>query len=180
MTSSPEPGTGEHAHEILMSQADRDAHDRELQAAAEERTAAAEGRLASLEQHAATVGRDIFGRALSPDQLARATAALDLWYDPGPGGYRAPGLTWGQAELDSMHAALEAPTTGAALQALGIAPGSPLSTTQQDTRNRAAMTELRKQLPSPQPTTPGDKQDQAEQPPAPAAAPAPPPPANRS
>ena len=83
---------------------------------------------------------------MNPDQLARATAALDAWFDPGPGGYRATGLTWDQRELESMHAALEAPTTDAALEAFGVAPGTELSTPEQDTRNRALMTELRQLL----------------------------------
>jgi hypothetical protein len=39
-------------------------------------------------------------RQMDPGQLARATAALDAWFDPGPGGYRAPGLTWDQRELE--------------------------------------------------------------------------------
>jgi hypothetical protein len=83
---------------------------------------------------------------VNPDQLARATAALDVWFDPGPGGYRAPGLTWDQHELESMHAALEAPTTDAALQAFGVAPGSWLSTPELDAKNRVTMTELRQLL----------------------------------
>lgn len=83
---------------------------------------------------------------MNPDQLARASAALDVWFDPGPGGYRAPGLTWDQRELESMHAALEAPTIDAALEAFGAAPGSALSTPEQDAWNRAAMTELRQLL----------------------------------
>jgi hypothetical protein len=86
------------------------------------------------------------GDPLNPDQLARATAALDAWYDPGPGGYRRPGLTWDQAELESMHAALEAPTAAAALEAFGITPGTHLSTPEQDVENRALMGELRQRL----------------------------------
>jgi hypothetical protein len=83
---------------------------------------------------------------VNPDQLARATAALDVWFDPGPGGYRAPGLMWDQHELESMHAALEAPNTDAALKAFGVATGSGLSTSEQDARNRDAMIELRQLL----------------------------------
>jgi hypothetical protein len=83
---------------------------------------------------------------MNPDQLARAAAALDVWFDPGADGYRAPGLTWDQRELESMHDALEAPTTDAALESFGVAPGSDLSTPEQDVRNRAAMTELRQLL----------------------------------
>lgn len=80
---------------------------------------------------------------MKPDQLARATAALDVWFDPGPLGYRASGLTWDERELESMHAALEAPTIDAALEAFGVAPGSHLSTPEQDVWNRAVMIELR-------------------------------------
>ena len=80
---------------------------------------------------------------MKPNHLARATAALDVWFDPGPGGYRVPGLTWDQFELESMHAALDAPTIDAALEAFGVAPGSYLSTPEQDARNRAVMIELR-------------------------------------
>ena len=83
---------------------------------------------------------------MNPDQVARATAALDVWFDPGPGGYRAPGLTWDQRELESMHAALEAPNTDAALEAFGVAPRSGLSTPEQDARNQAVMIELRQLL----------------------------------
>ena len=83
------------------------------------------------------------GNPLNPDQLARAAAALDAWFDPGPGGYRVPGLTWDQSELKNMQAALEAPTADAALEAFGIAPGSGLSTPEQDIKNRALMGELR-------------------------------------
>jgi hypothetical protein len=97
------------------------------------------------------------GNPLNPDQLARATAALDAWFDPGPGGYRTPGLTWDQCELESMHAALEAPTADAALEAFGIAPGSGLSTPEQDVRNRALMGELR-QLFGREPSTAAEAQ----------------------
>jgi hypothetical protein len=85
---------------------------------------------------------------LTADQLARATAALDAWFDPGPGGYRAPGarVTWDQLELESMHAALEAPTIDAALEAFPGAPGTALSTPEQDAENRALMTGLRLRL----------------------------------
>ena len=86
------------------------------------------------------------GDPLNPDQLARATAALEAWYDPGPGGYRRPDLTWDQAELESMHAALEAPTADAALEAFGITPGTHLSPPEQDVENRALMGEVRRLL----------------------------------
>ena len=45
-----------------------------------------------------------------------------------------------------MHAALEAPTADAALEAFGLAPGSDLSTPEQDVQNRALMGELRQRL----------------------------------
>jgi hypothetical protein len=86
------------------------------------------------------------GDSMNPAQSARAAAALDVWFDPGPGGYRVPGLAWDQSELESMHAALEAPTADAALEAFGLAPGSGLSTPEQDIQNRALMGELRQRL----------------------------------
>jgi hypothetical protein len=90
---------------------------------------------------------------VNPDQLARATAALDAWYDDGsPVGFPGRGRAYDQRELESMHAALEAPTTDAALEAFPGAPGSDLSTPEQDAWNRATMTELR-QLLSPDPGT---------------------------
>lgn len=64
-------------------------------------------------------------QALTPGQQARAAAALDAWY---AGEYRAPGVAWDAEELERMHAALEAPDVGAALDAFGTAPGSWLST----------------------------------------------------
>ena len=82
---------------------------------------------------------------MKPHELARASAALGTWFDPGPGGYRASGLTWDQQELESRHSALEAPTVDAALEAFSVVPGSDLSTPEQDVRNRVAMTELRQQ-----------------------------------
>lgn len=88
------------------------------------------------------------GNPLNPDQLARATAALDAWFDPGSGGYRAPDsrVTWDQAELESMNAALEAPDIDTALEAFPGAPGSWLATPEQDVQNRASMIELRRLL----------------------------------
>jgi hypothetical protein len=83
---------------------------------------------------------------VDPDQMARAAAALDAWFCPGTGGYRVTGVTWDRRELESMHAALEAPTADAALAAFGVAPGSVLSTPEQDDRNRAAMIRLRRLL----------------------------------
>jgi hypothetical protein len=88
---------------------------------------------------------------MNPDQLARAAAALDVWFDPGPGGYRAPGCeTYDHRQLESMHAALEAPTIDAALEAFEVAPGSWLSTPEQDAWNRATMIELREALREPE------------------------------
>jgi len=78
-TIRPEPGTGEYAYEVLMSQAERQEHDRQLQAAAEDRAAAAEARLARLEHDAATSGRDIFGRPLAPEApRAEAEAEAEI------------------------------------------------------------------------------------------------------
>lgn len=84
---------------------------------------------------------------MSPDQLARATAALDAWYsNPGGDDYRATGVTWSRGELKNMHVALEAPSVAAALEALGAEPGSDLSAPEQDTQNLTLMTELRQRL----------------------------------
>jgi len=82
---------------------------------------------------------------VNPDQLARATAALDAWWAPGAG-YRPPPRAWDQRELESMHAALEAPTIDAALEAVGATAGTYLTTPGQDAGNRALMTELRQLL----------------------------------
>jgi hypothetical protein len=64
--SDLEPGTGEYAYEVLMSDAEREECDRQLRTAAEERAAGAEARLDGLERDAAALGRDIFGRPLAP------------------------------------------------------------------------------------------------------------------
>src|SRR6266702_4210737 len=88
---------------------------------------------------------------VSPDQLARATAALDAWYaDGSPVGFPGVGRAYDQLELESMHAALEAPDADAALEAFPGPPGSWLSTPEQDARNRAMMAGLR-QAPSHEP-----------------------------
>jgi hypothetical protein len=77
---------------------------------------------------------------------ARAAAALDTWFDDGSPWARA-GRTWEQRDLEGMHAALEAPTVDAALEALtGCPPGTWLTTPEQDERNRAAMAGLRRRL----------------------------------
>jgi hypothetical protein len=84
---------------------------------------------------------------VTPDQLARATAALDVWFANSNGhDYRAPGVTWKLRELENMHAALEAPTVDAALTAFGADPCTWMTTPEQDAQNRAIMTELRQLL----------------------------------
>ena len=83
-------------------------------------------------------------QALTPDQMARASAALDVWFtNPGGDGYRASGVTWDSEQLERMHAALEAPTVDAALEAFDVVPGTWLSTPEQDKQNRAIMIALR-------------------------------------
>lgn len=83
--------------------------------------------------------------SLTPEQLARATAALERWYaNPGGIGYRAPGVTWTPEDYQSMHAALEAPTVEAALMVFGAVPGTWLTTAAQDAENRDLMDELRR------------------------------------
>lgn len=83
---------------------------------------------------------------MSPDQIARAAAALDAWFDPGPAVPWLAGGTWDQRELESMHAALEAPTIDAALEEFPGPAGTWLSTPEQDEQNRVLMTELRQLL----------------------------------
>jgi hypothetical protein len=110
----------------------------------------------STHQHDSPAGQERLGPyvrpdawQLSPDRQARAAAALDAWFDHGPTGTHAPWqapMTWDQRELESMHAALEAPTIDAALAAFPGAPGSPLSTPEQDAWNRKTMTDLRQAL----------------------------------
>jgi hypothetical protein len=77
---------------------------------------------------------------VNAENVARATAALDVWFDDGSG-IHPPG--YDQYELERMHAALEAPTTDTALEAWPGPPGSPLSTPEQDAQNRAVMLNLR-------------------------------------
>jgi hypothetical protein len=86
------------------------------------------------------------GNPLNPDQLARAAAALDAWFGPGPGVPGGPGMTWCHQELESMHAALEAHDIDTALEAFPGAPGSWLSTPEQDAGNRTLMAGLRQAL----------------------------------
>lgn len=81
---------------------------------------------------------------LTPDQQARAAAALDAWWECD----RAfcAGRPWNQYELREMHAALEAPDTLAALLVLGADPGTPASTPEQDAGNHATMSRIRQLL----------------------------------
>lgn len=79
---------------------------------------------------------------LTPDQQARATAALEVWFTNPGDDYRAPGVTWDQDELERMHAALDAPTVDAALAVFGAEPGTWMTTAEQDNRNREIMTAL--------------------------------------
>lgn len=82
---------------------------------------------------------------MGPDQLARATAALDAWfYDGSP--WSGPGRGWVQQQLEEMNAALEAPDIDAALEAFPGPPGTYLTTPEQDAENRALMIELRQRL----------------------------------
>ncbi|GAA1616414.1 hypothetical protein GCM10009789_83010 [Kribbella sancticallisti] len=84
---------------------------------------------------------------LSDDQLARAAAALDLWYsNPGDAPYRASGVSWSLDELQRMHTSLEATSELAALEALGAEPDNELSTPEQDQQNLAMIAELRARL----------------------------------
>lgn len=84
------------------------------------------------------------GVPLTERQRARATAALEVFYaNPGGSTYRAPGFHWTSRDLDRMHAALEAPDLDAALGALDIAPGSWLSTPEQDRENRELLAAVR-------------------------------------
>jgi hypothetical protein len=82
---------------------------------------------------------------VNDDDMARAAAALDRWFDDGSPRARA-GRTWEQQELEEMHAALEAPDIDSALAAFPGPPGTWLTTPEQDARNRAAMTGLRRLL----------------------------------
>lgn len=84
---------------------------------------------------------------LNPDDLARATAALDAWYDDGSPWARDPGRVWDRLELEEMHAALEAQDIDAALEAFPGAPGDrTITTPEQDAWNRESMIELRRFL----------------------------------
>ena len=84
---------------------------------------------------------------MTPDQEARAAAALDLWWPAAP--WTPPGRTWDAAELEAMNAAIEAPDTDAALRAVGAEPGTALSEPGQDKANRELMAEIRRALREP-------------------------------
>lgn len=81
---------------------------------------------------------------MNAGEMARAAAALDAWFDDGSP--RARGRTWEQRDLEGMHAALEAPDIDSALAAFPGPPGTWLTTPEQDARNRATMTGLRRLL----------------------------------
>ena len=84
---------------------------------------------------------------LTPDQIARAMAALDAWFTNPGDDYAAPGVRWELCEVAAMHAALEAPSFDDALAAFGGDDADPvLSTPEQQDRNRAAMIALRQRL----------------------------------
>jgi hypothetical protein len=83
---------------------------------------------------------------MTPDQRARASAALDVWYEDGsPAGFPGRSRAWHQFELESMHAALDAPDTDAALETFA-APGSLLTTPEPDAENRELMAQIRQHL----------------------------------
>lgn len=81
---------------------------------------------------------------MSPDQRARASAALDVWFEDGSP-WSAPGRAWEQSLLEKMHAALEAPDADAALEKLAR-PGAGLSTPEQDAENRELIAQIRQHL----------------------------------
>jgi hypothetical protein len=84
---------------------------------------------------------------MTPDQRARASAALDVWFEDGsPAGFPGRGRAWEQSQLEGMHAALEAPDTDAALEAFPGAPGTWLTTPEQDAENRELMGQIRQLL----------------------------------
>jgi hypothetical protein len=84
---------------------------------------------------------------MTPDHLARASAALDAWYaDGSPAGFPGAGRVYDQLELESMHAALEAPDTDVALEAFPGPSSSWLSSPEQDAENRQLMARMRLHL----------------------------------
>ncbi len=83
---------------------------------------------------------------MTPDQRARASAALDVWFEDGsPAGFPGRSRAWDQSYLESMHAALEAPDTDAALETFAR-PGTWLTTPEQDAENRELMGQIRQLL----------------------------------
>ena len=84
---------------------------------------------------------------MTPDQRARASAALDVWFEDGtPLSLPARGVAWDQPDLERMHAALEAPDTDAALEAFCGPPDSSLSSPEQDAENRELLAQIRQLL----------------------------------
>lgn len=84
---------------------------------------------------------------LTPGQLQRAAAALDIWFtNPGGSDYRVPGHAWDQDELLTMHAALEAPTLGAALQVFLGEVDADIITPKEEAQARRRMAEVRRRL----------------------------------
>jgi hypothetical protein len=81
---------------------------------------------------------------MTPDQRAPASAALDAWFEDGSP-WSVPGREWDQSFLESMHAALEAPDTDAALETFAR-PGTELTTPEQDAENRELMGQIRQLL----------------------------------
>ncbi len=84
---------------------------------------------------------------MTPDQRARASAALDVWFEDGsPSGFPGRGRAGHQFELESMPGALEAPDTDGALEAFCGPPESSLSSPEQDAENRELMAQIRQLL----------------------------------
>jgi hypothetical protein len=84
---------------------------------------------------------------MTPDQRARASAALDAWYEDGsPACFPGSSRAWEQSELESMRAALEAPDADAALEAFPGPPDSSLSSPEQDVENRELIAQIRQHL----------------------------------
>jgi hypothetical protein len=83
---------------------------------------------------------------MTPDQRARACAALDVWFEDGtPLSLPARGVVWDQRVLERMHAALEAPDSDAALE-IFARPGTELTTPEQDAENRELLGQIQQLL----------------------------------